>query len=59
MHHVMHHVMQVRIEHAFNSPENLTQCAEFLRKQIGQMNAQAAVVVTPKSKARLTTDYLL
>merc|ERR1712008_451001 len=41
---------QVRIEHAFNSPENLLQCAEFLRKQISEMRAQAAVVVTPKSK---------
>ena len=42
--------LQVRIEHAFNSPENLLQCAEFLRKQISEMRAQAAVVVTPKSK---------
>lgn len=40
----------MRIEHAFNSPENLLQCADFLRKQISQMGAQAAVVVTPKSK---------
>ena len=44
------HALQVRIEHAFSSPENLLQCAEFLRKQVSQMGAQAAVVVTLKSK---------
>ena len=44
------HALQVRIEHAFSSPENLLQCADFLRKQVLQMGAQAAVVVTLKSK---------
>ena len=41
---------QVGIEHAFNSPENLLQCADFLRKQVLEMGSQAAVIVTLRSK---------
>merc|ERR1719313_1241733 len=41
---------QVNIQHAFSSPENLLKCTDFLRQHISQSDAQAAVIVTPKSK---------
>ena len=37
---------QVGIEHAFNSPENLLQCADFLRKQVLEMGLTLTLTLT-------------
>ena len=38
----------VGIEHAFTSPQTLSNCADFLRNHIGQTNAQSAMIVVRK-----------
>merc|ERR1719240_222960 len=39
----------VGIEHAFASPQTLTNCAEFLTKHIGETRSQSAMIVVRKN----------
>ena len=39
----------VGIEHAFSSPQTLSNCSEFLRKHIGETGSQSAMIVVRKN----------